>query len=178
MTARGAFRCSSSPRLSRAIARGRRYVSVLPLLDRTSTNVRAECCEFSITESRIRVAWMPSDFPPNQRCFGKNFGKSTVSSRRRPPLPRIPSQPSAILKGALSRISMKSPACQPPWRCGDWKTTSPKGGSVMFNEKGFPCIGRGAAVKPPKLPWSLPPYMAASLFKTSFQRPAKGTATR
>src|SRR5215475_11236460 len=137
MTARGAVRCSSSPRLSRAIARGRRYVSVLPLLDRTSTNIRAECCGFSITESRIRVAWMPSDFPPNQRCFGKNSGKCTVSSRRRPPPLKIPSQPSAMLKGALSLISTEISACQPPSVAAIGEQQAPEEGVSCPTKKAF-----------------------------------------
>src|SRR5215467_10380363 len=138
MTARGAFRCSSSPRLPRAIARGRRYVSVLPLLDSTSTNARAEFCEFSITESRIRVAWMPSDFPPNQRCFGKNSGKSTVSSRRRPPPPKIPSQPSAIRKGALSLIFTEISRMSPhPSVAATGKQQAPKEGVSCSTKKVF-----------------------------------------
>src|SRR6185295_3279068 len=58
------------------------------------------------------------------------------------------------------------------------RNSTPKGGRLSASDCGRPCVGIGAVSTPPGLPTSLPPYSAASLLRSSRQRPGAGTPMR
>jgi hypothetical protein len=60
----------------------------------------------------------------------------------------------------------------------DRRSTVASGGSVRTTDRRWPCDGTGTVWTPPKLPWPLPPYSLASVFRISVHGPAHGTPTR
>jgi hypothetical protein len=58
------------------------------------------------------------------------------------------------------------------------RKTTPSGGSTRRKECSLPWLGTGSVSTPPRFPWPLPPYCSASLLRSSFQKPARGTPNR